>query len=130
MSDFLLDTDVLIEVLRGNPGVLKSLEGLFGEGHVFLYSPVTRAEIFQGMRKGEEEKTNRLFQTMRCVPVDDEIGKIAGLYLRKFRKSHGLQLGDSLLAATARSTKAGFYTLNVRHYPMADIRIWKEDYLS
>ncbi|MCL5773009.1 MAG: type II toxin-antitoxin system VapC family toxin [Firmicutes bacterium] len=125
MSEFLIDTDVLIEALRGNSAVLKSFENLYKEGHTFLYSPVTMAEIFQGMRRGEEEKTYRLFQTMQCIPIDDEISKIAGFYLRRFRKSHGLQLGDSLLAATAKFTKASFYTLNLRHYPMDDIKIWK-----
>ncbi|MBI2264991.1 MAG: hypothetical protein HYU64_07445 [Armatimonadetes bacterium] len=82
--------------------------------------------MFRECAGGEEEKTYRLFQTMQCIPVDDEIGKIAGLYLNRFRKSHGLQLGDSLLAATARFTKASFYTLNVRHYPMGDIAIRKD----
>ena len=87
---------------------------------------MTIAEIYHGIRKGEEEKTEQLFQTMLSIPITDEIGKKAGLYLKAFHKSHHLQIGDALIAASSYSAKAFLLTLNHKHYPMPDIKFLKE----
>ena len=47
----------------------------------------------------------------------------AAAYLRQFRRSHNLELGDALIAATALQTGADLVTRNLKHYPMTDIRV-------
>ena len=42
---YLVDTDVLIEILRNNRIVAEELRALHRAGHLLCYSPVTRAEI-------------------------------------------------------------------------------------
>jgi hypothetical protein len=44
-------------------------------------------------------RTKRSWKSLAlaCVPADQEIGKHAGHYLRKFQKSHGVELGDALI---------------------------------
>ena len=123
MSKFLIDTDVLIEILRGNQKIISRMESLHNEGNAFFYSPVAKAEIFHGIRKGEEENVNSLFQSMQSVPITDETGEMAGLYLKQFHFSHNLQMGDALIAATANLTEAVLITCNRKHYPMKNITV-------
>jgi len=119
---YLLDTDVLIEVLRNNTSVAEQLKSLRRPGDLVCYSPITKAEIYQGLRGGEETRTAKLFEAMECFSIDAAAGEKAGEYLRTFRKSHGLELADALIAACAYHQQAAFITFNRRHYPMTDIR--------
>ncbi|MCE5326096.1 MAG: hypothetical protein LLG01_06740 [Planctomycetaceae bacterium] len=45
-------------------------------------------------------------------------GAVAGLLKRDSGKSHGIGLGDAIVAATAMAHKAALLTLNTKHYPM------------
>ena len=65
-----------------------------------------------------------LFATIQCVPIDLEIGRQAGEYLRPFSKSHSVELGDALIAAAAAVHDLELWTRNRWHYPMKDISIY------
>ncbi len=119
---YLVDSDVLIEVLRNNKPVADELEALHNAKHTLCYSPITKAEIYHGLRQEEEERTARLFAGMECFIVDDSIAEQAGEHLRTYHRSHGLQLPDALIAATAFYRQAVLITFNRRHYPMDDIK--------
>ena len=119
MADrLLIDTDVLVDYLRGHRKAVKYLESL--PGRLFI-SVVTVAELYAGVREGEErvllEGFLRVFET---VPVDHEIARKGGLYRRDFGPSHGLGLGDALIAASAEGKEARLVTLNARHFPMLE----------
>jgi len=58
------------------------------------------------------------------VPVDQEIGRRAGEYLRAFHASHGTELGDALIAATAAVHTCALWTQNRKHYPMPDLELF------
>ncbi|MFH1436826.1 MAG: type II toxin-antitoxin system VapC family toxin, partial [Pseudomonadota bacterium] len=58
------------------------------------------------------------------LPVTDVIGKKAGQYLKEFNKSHGLEIADALIAASASHYRMQLWTLNTRHYPMTDIKLF------
>ncbi len=120
---FLIDSDVVIEHLRGRAWAAGLLASIAISGGVVYYSPVTTAEIYQGIRSGEEVATERLFTNLPCLQIDDAVGRQAGEYLRRFRASHGLALGDALIGATARAHDLVLLTLNRRHYPMPDVRL-------
>jgi predicted nucleic acid-binding protein len=53
--------------------------------------------------------------------ADEPLAWMAGAYLNQYAAGHGLDLGDALIAATARATASELYTRNLRHYPMDDI---------
>jgi predicted nucleic acid-binding protein len=125
MSDVLVDTDILIEVLRARkPAVVRLWsETASGEGALF-YSPVTLTEIRHGMRANERESTERIFSSMMSVPIGVEIATRAGDYLRAFHGSHSLELGDALIAATASVHQLTLWTQNRKHFPMKDLRFF------
>ena len=52
------------------------------------------------------------------IPIDEKIAMIGGLFCRDYRKSHGVGLADSLVAATAKMNNLQLVTMNRKHYPM------------
>lgn len=86
-----------------------------------LCSPVTVAELWHGARSGDESILQALFVAVQCIPIDIEIGQKAGEYLGQYAKSHSVELGDALIAATASLHNLHLWTRNRRHYPMKDL---------
>ena len=125
MSAVLVDTDVVIEVLRGRDRALLSRWSALGGGtDVVLYSPVTVAELWHGMRPAEEAVVLQLLDAMIPLPIDAQIGRRAGEYLRRFHKSHGVETSDALIAATAAVHGCSLWTRNRKQYPMRDVELY------
>ncbi|MBM3746226.1 MAG: type II toxin-antitoxin system VapC family toxin [Acidobacteria bacterium] len=125
MTAILLDTDVLIEVLRARDAAILSAWSRLHDGAATVFvSPVTIAEIWHGLRPAEEKVVSNLLSALPCVPVDGRIGRQAGQYLKVFHKSHGVMLGDALVAATAAIHAIRLWTRNRRHYPMKDLQFF------
>jgi predicted nucleic acid-binding protein len=121
----LVDSDILIEVSRGrNPDILSRWTQLAESGSAILCSPVSSAELWAGALPREHEATAKLFRTLLCVPIDYETGRQAGDYLRHYRKSHGLQISDALIAAAAVLNRAELWTRNRKHYPMRELTFY------
>ena len=121
----LVDSDILIEVSRGMDRniVLQWMELSKSETPI-LYSPVTAAELWAGARPAENRFLVKLFRVLVCVPIDSEIGQRAGDYLRQYRKSHGVELGDAFIAAAAILNRAALWTRNWKHYPMKGVSFY------
>ncbi|HEY1220223.1 MAG: type II toxin-antitoxin system VapC family toxin [Bryobacteraceae bacterium] len=125
MSAVLVDTDVLIEVLRGRDRALLLRWTALGSGtDAVLYSPVTVAELWHGMRPAEEAVVLQLLDAMIPLPIDAQIGRRAGEYLRRFHKSHGVETSDALIAATAAVHGCSLRTRNRKQYPMRDVELY------
>lgn len=112
----LIDTDVLIEYLRGRSEAAKYLEGLTED---LCLSVISAAELFAGVRGEEEEELlERLLQAFVLLPVTERVARLGGRYRREYRPSHGTGLADALIAATAEEHGANLVTFNRRHFPM------------
>jgi len=119
----LIDSDILIEVSRGTDAALLAKWSELSESdHVLLCSPVSIAELWHGARPNEHKVLEDLFGVLVCVPVDLEVGRRAGDYLRQYAKSHSVELVDALIAATASVQGADLWTRNRKHYPMKGLR--------
>ena len=125
MKAILIDSDILIEVSRArDAAVLANWDDLSRSDALLLCSPVTVAEIWHGARTPEHSALNALFAALTCVPIDAGIGRRAGEYLRLYAKSHGVELGDALIAATASIHGLTLWTRNRRHYPMKEFSFY------
>ena len=124
MAEILLDSDIIISWLRGYEPISSVVIRLLDGGESLIWTPVSVAEIFAGVRKSEEERVERLFLILDPLALSGEIGRKAGLYLSGYAKSHRLELGDALIAASAAVNRLPLWTLNRRHYPMKDIRFF------
>ena len=120
-----VDSDVLIEVSRHRDGRLISAWLTLTESEIeVMYSPVSAAELWAGALPHEHDVLTRLFHSLRCASADEETGKLAGDYLRHYRKSHGLELPDALIAAAAVQNEAALWTRNRKHYPMKEVTFY------
>jgi predicted nucleic acid-binding protein len=117
-----VDSDILIHVSRGREAtVLGKWSALARSGEAVFCSPITVAEVWSGTHPGERSLVADLFRQLVCVPIDEETGRVAAEYLRKYRKSHGVELPDALIAAAASLTGAALWTHNRKHFPMKDL---------
>jgi predicted nucleic acid-binding protein len=121
----LIDSDILIDHLRKEQSALDYIRQKIDAGFPLFISVISRIEIFSGVRKGEDETIRSLFDILTSVNVDLAIADEAGEYLRKFRKSHALSIGDAMIAATAKEMGMNLVTRNIKHYPMRDVEIVK-----
>jgi predicted nucleic acid-binding protein len=120
MRNVLIDTDILINFLRGKAAAQKLLLSLAEESTIYC-SVITVAEIHAGMRTHERQKTIELIDSLNIIEVTREIAEKAGKY-KHDERGHALELDDCLIAATAFVMGAALITGNGKHYPMQDIK--------
>jgi predicted nucleic acid-binding protein len=122
LKSVLIDSDLLIEVARArDSSILNKWDALSQGSTVLFCSPVTVAELWHGARPQEDRILQALFAAVQSIPIDAEIGQRAGVFLRQYARSHGVELGDALIAATACLHDLQLWTRNRRHYPMKDL---------
>jgi predicted nucleic acid-binding protein len=122
----LTDSDILIEVSRGRDKTVVSHWLELGQSDaLILCSPISAAELWAGARPAEYTALEALFDALLCVPIDAALGRRAGEYLRRYRKSHAVELGDALIAASAVERGAKLWTRNRKHYPMPELAFYE-----
>lgn len=111
----LVDTDVIIWHLRGYPQATRRLDAL---GSLTL-SAVSYFEVLQGIRNKAElvavQKMLRL-RSANMLPVTEAITQRAIDLMEALTLSHGLQMGDALIAATALDHGLTVLTANTKHF--------------
>jgi len=120
MKIILVDTDILINFLRGKEKAKEYLFSLLDESTIYC-SVISIAELHAGMKEHEREKTTELIDSLNIVDMTPDIAERAGKYKRDGKKQF-LELDDCLIAATAFVKGAILATGNGKHYPMEDIK--------
>jgi hypothetical protein len=106
----LLDTNILIDVLRGEPTALAWLESQ----HQTQISVVTWIEVLVGCRGGESEAVEAWLESFPRLPLDDRIARESV----RLRQQHSLKVPDAIILATARCTDLTLATRNSRDFPL------------
>lgn len=111
----LCDTNILIEVYKGNDNVIRELVKI-GQQNIAI-SDVTSAELLFGARNKEELKIlKKDLQKLVCLPINSEISKLSVQLVEKYSLSHKLSLPDALIAATAILNELQLFTLNLKDF--------------
>jgi predicted nucleic acid-binding protein len=120
---YLIDTDILIWVLRKN----KKYQGLvikLAKKGALSISTATIAEIYQNVYPSELIKTEIVLADFQSIDVNPTVAKQAGLYWQKYSKNlQNLSIIDCIIAATANLNEVILVTLNKKHFPMKDIKL-------
>jgi predicted nucleic acid-binding protein len=123
VNKVIIDTDVLIDVLRGREAARSFLQDM-ADRSVPCCSVISVAELYVGMKAEEETATRRFLDGLVVIPVTAEIAEVAGRFKKK-STSRRLELADCLIAATAFVEGATLATGNIKDYPMPEITLLK-----
>lgn len=123
MTDYLLDTNVLILHFRKRPDITALLTQWQIDSALYI-SVVTRTEIVAGMRPPEEAKTMILLDSLLNLPIDQTIADKAGRLIYQYARQ-GVQLSfpDAQIAATALHYNLTLVTTNTKHFPMPQLAL-------
>ena len=125
-SQCLLDTNVIIDVLRGRESVVPVFRKIVSSGWSIFYSPVCIAEIYAGIKPSEESVVAGFFSALKCIPIDEEIGRKAGRILHQFYKSHRVEMSDALIAASSLAHGLPLWTINKKHFPSPELVFFED----
>ncbi len=111
----LVDTDVLIWHLRGYASAARRLD----QRGALVLSAISYLEVLQGIRnKAELVAVKKMLDKRHAtlLPVTEAITLRAVELMENLSLSHGLQMGDALIAATAVERRLKVLTANVKHF--------------
>jgi len=124
VANYLLDTTVIIDCLRGTKETVDFLTQIASDGSVVGCCAINIAEVYAGMREHEGELTQKFLDSLEYYEVTRNLAELAGEYKREYGgKGITLSLSDVIIAAVAISNSLTLVTDNLRHYPMPDLNI-------
>ncbi len=111
----LFDTDVFIWVQRGN---LKAVSAINIATERYL-SAQTYMELLQGAQNKTQQRITKGFISelgFVTLPLTENIGHRALIYIEEYGISSGLRAGDAIIAATAVENNLPLCSANEKHY--------------
>jgi predicted nucleic acid-binding protein len=113
--NYLLDTCILIDYLRGNQSVYDIL--VKNNNIKLSMSTITLMELVIGaLNKREVNYIIKAFKKINIIDLNKEISKLAQSLIIKYSKSHNLHINDALIAATALKNDVELITYNVSDF--------------
>jgi predicted nucleic acid-binding protein len=124
LAPVLLDTTVLIDLLRGRAEASSRLLSLRGAGDAPYVCAVNVEETVRGLRPSEHEHVRKLFAGLRMAPLGEAEGWQAGEWRRVFAgRGRTLAQANCLVAAAALSLGGRLATGNPRDFPMRELTV-------
>jgi predicted nucleic acid-binding protein len=117
-----IDTDILIDHLRGSPEATQAIERLEEAGLTLSTTTVNAYELSYGAWKTREPEANleaveTLLERLSVYPLSLEAALEAGRDMAHLeRRGTPVEIRDILIGATAKENGAALYTRNTRHF--------------
>ena len=111
----IFDTNILIELYRGNNAVKEDIERI--KSDVFYLSSITVAEFMVGAKdKADLSRIEKQLSKYTPIPINNEISAIFTDLFRTYTLSHRPGIADTLIAATSLYYHLPLYTLNKKDF--------------
>lgn len=111
----LCDTNIFISAFNGKMESIDQLNKI-GLSNVVL-SAITIMELYQGMgNKKELAQMKKQIKFYDVIHIDTTISEQAIDLVEKYKLSHGLQIPDAIIGATAIACQIPLYTYNIRDF--------------
>jgi len=121
---FIVDTNVLIDVLRGRAEAVTVVRRLLEDDDVAI-SALTHLELLTGARLSEQRAVATLVAAFVELPVDGVVVARASALARRHAPAHrgidaidAIDAIDFVIAASAQIHEAQLITRNVKDFPM------------
>ena len=110
----ILDTNVLIEILKGNQSTQEKISSLQAP---FSISSITAMELIYGAtNKREVQKLEKFIQLFNVIHLSEAISNKTFQLITLYAKSHNLDIPDALIASTALVQRAKFFSYNIKGF--------------
>ncbi len=110
----LLDSNILIDILKGREQTIKAVESFSGR---LAISSISAMELYYGARnKTESKKLEKFLALFDVLHIDEEISKLAVKLVNRYAQSHTLDIPDALIASTAIGHHCPLFTYNVKDF--------------
>ncbi len=121
----LLDTSVLIDVLRARNRRSEQLAELVRAGHTLATTVVNIAELYSGMKQPEQAPAEVFLSSLYCFDLTGTSARLAGkLKFDWSKKGRTLALVDTTIAATAIENHCQLFTDNRKDFPMPELSLY------
>lgn len=125
MASYLLDTNVIIDVLNDKRDRQSLLTNLLAQGHLLACCSINVTEVYAGMRSNEESRTRQLLESFQYLPVTLPIARLAGTLKRDYSKrGKTMNIADATIAAVALHYETPLITQNVKDFPMKELQLY------
>ena len=127
-----LDTDLLIALLRGNEEAIEKIKNIEEQGEVYTTS-ITSYELYKGVYLSSDTaknliQVNNLLNNIKILYFDLESSKISAKIYSYLKKKGALtNIMDQMIGAIAISKNEALTTRNLKHYkniPNLRIESW------
>jgi predicted nucleic acid-binding protein len=119
----LFDTDIFIWIQRGNEEAAEWVDRAESRS----LSIQTYMDLLQCAQNKKQQKDTRGFlaaYNFRILPLTENIGHRASIYVEEYSLAHGIRAGDALIAATATENRLTLISSNAKHFkPIRDLEL-------
>ncbi len=113
MEKIIVDTNILIEILKGDQKTIQAVEHF---DRLYI-SAVTAMEIyFRALNKQELIKLKKFISLFNVIAINENISNIATNLIYRYAKSHNLDIPDALIASTSIDTNTPLFTYNKKDF--------------
>ncbi len=115
VTDAILDTSVLIDLLRAFPAATDWFAGL-GRQRLAI-TPVVWMETIQGaVNREKRDQAIRFLRQFRIEHPTEDDNRWAMRQTARFYLSHSIHLQDAMIASVAARLAVPLYTTNLKHF--------------
>ncbi|MFT5086473.1 MAG: putative nucleic acid-binding protein [Candidatus Latescibacterota bacterium] len=119
----IFDTNIFIWVQRGNAKAARLIE----QEAERLLSVHSYMELLQSAQNKEQHEYTKSFLHdfgFITLPLTENVGHRAAIYVEQYALSHGLRAADAIIAATAAEANQVLCSSNAKHFkPIRDLKL-------
>ena len=111
----IFDTDIFIWVQRGNAKAARLIE----QEAERMLSVHSYLELLQSAENKQQHEYTKSFLRdfgFITLPLTENVGHRAAIYVEQYALSHGLRAGDAIIAATAAESNQILCSSNAKHF--------------
>jgi predicted nucleic acid-binding protein len=119
----LFDTDILIWIQRGSLKAARLVERTAQRS----ISALSYMELMQSAKNKDQHRHTKDFLVtfgFDLIPLSENIGHRAAIYIEEYTLSHGIRAGDAIIAATAVENNLTLVSSDRKHFsPIKDLKL-------